>query len=199
MDCKKYDKKFYDEPDEIADKENRLLIKILGKLNLIKKQCLDFGCGTGHWISVFNQLQTECVGIDVSEKAINECSEKYFGTRFVLLTGAKIPFPDYYFDFILSAWVFQEITEEDDFLLVLNELCRVLKKAGKILIVDNEYPDKRFLCQSGKYGDMFLNNGLPGKLRFFRNSTVIDIMEKFNLRISSRNFIGNSFFEIYEK
>lgn len=199
MDYRNYDKKFYVEPEEIADKENRLLIKILNELNLVKKHCLDFGCGTGYWTSILNQLHAECTGVDISKKIIVECRKKYPDTRFTLLTDAKILFPDDYFDIILSAWVFQEIMEEDDFWAVISELCRVLKKGGKILIVDNEYPDKRILCQSGEFGDLFLNNGKPCKLRFFRNSTVISIMEKFNLRKINRQFIGNSFFEIYEK
>jgi len=199
MDCKKYDEKFYILPDEIADKENSCLIRIMEELILAGKFCLDFGCGTGYWIYALNRLRTKCTGVDISKKAIITCSNKFPNMRFSLLAGTEIPYPDYYFDFILCAWVFQEITKENDFIAVLNELRRVLKTKGKILVVDNEYPDKRVLYQSGKYGDLFFDNEGSGKLRFFQKSTVTKIMEELNLQIIKRQFIGNSFFEVYEK
>lgn len=200
MDWQKYNEKFYKKPNEILDRENKYLVELIETMDLSGGLCLDFGCGSGYWVNVLNQKDAKVIGVDISEKAIRECQNKFQAIQFILTSEKKLPFFDQCFDCILCAWVFQEsIEDEIQFLEILRELRRILKYGGTIIVVENEYPNERVLVQNSKYGDLFVDEGKLGKIRFFQNNTMQGIMKQENLQRISYHFTGNSFFEVYEK
>lgn len=99
---------------------------------------LDFGCGIGrlsYWVApkVFS-----VTGIDVNKKSIAAAKEmqKVANIDFRAYDGINIPFEDETFDKVISNWVWQHILETEDFQATIKEVCRVLKRDGKICFIE---------------------------------------------------------------
>ena len=86
---------------------------------------LDFGCGDKPYKSLFTH--TEIIGLDIENEGHsheNEEIDAYYD-------GTTIPFENEYFDSVFSSEVFEHVFDLDP---ILDEINRVLKKDGKMLI-----------------------------------------------------------------
>lgn len=70
---------------------------------------LDFGCGTGAFLSLFPTEQAE--GIDADPHMVGVCWKKHL--RVHLAQTTTLPFPDGHFSAVTSTWVFQHFGEEE--------------------------------------------------------------------------------------
>lgn len=91
----------------------------------MKGKILDFGCGSKPYKSFFSF--TEYIGVDFENEGHGHANEPID----FFYDGKTIPFGDNYFDSILCSEVFEHIFNLD---VIINELNRVLKKDGNILI-----------------------------------------------------------------
>jgi len=87
---------------------------------------LDFGCGSKPYKSLFTNV-SEYIGLDYESEGHAHTNESID----VMYDGKKIPFPDAYFDSVLSSEVFEHIFNLEE---IIPEISRVMKKQGKILI-----------------------------------------------------------------
>lgn len=91
---------------------------------------LDIGCGSGT-LNFLKSKNVYLVGIDLSENALKQALLAGYD-EVVMCNGFDIPFPDRYFDFIVSLDVMGHIENEiKDFFL--NEWIRLLKDNGVML------------------------------------------------------------------
>jgi ubiquinone/menaquinone biosynthesis C-methylase UbiE len=194
-----YDQKFYGRPNLILQKENEHLLNLLKSLDLTEAKCLDYGCGTGYWTSVLAGMGAESFGVDSSHERISHCVSNFSKIDFRSIKGCALPFADDYFDFVLSTWVLQEIEEEKVLRGILDEIRRSVKTKGRLLVVDNVYPDRRVLFQHSIYGDLFFQDNKSEKLRFFQNNSIEHLMTSRGFRQLSHELIGDSFFQLFEK
>ncbi len=98
---------------------------------------LDFACGTGRIISVFDELVADKVGMDTSAYQLEAARGKGIAARFIegnLVTSPEL-LEDGSFDLITSFRLFLNL-ERANRLPILRQLRRVLKDDG-YLIVDN--------------------------------------------------------------
>lgn len=104
--------------------------KIIGK---DQKTILDIACGTGFGSHYLTTLGHKVVGADISEIAIKECSQKYkaINLEYKVMDGTSIPNENEYFDVVIS---FETIEHTKDFVKMLNEFKRVVKRNGLIII-----------------------------------------------------------------
>ena len=86
---------------------------------------MDFGCGAKPYLSLFNHVD-EYIGVDYQGEGHDHTKEEVD----VYYDGRKLPFPDDYFDGILSSEVFEHLFNLDE---IMAELNRVLKPGGKML------------------------------------------------------------------
>jgi SAM-dependent methyltransferase len=86
---------------------------------------MDFGCGTKPYKSLFDV--EKYIGVDYKGDGHSHENEQIE----VFYDGKTIPFSDNYFDSVLCSEVFEHLFNIDD---ILNELHRVTKPGGKILI-----------------------------------------------------------------
>jgi len=103
------------------------LLKVLKKeTQNLKGKILDFGCGTKPYKSLFNEFD-EYIGLDIENEGHSHEKEEID----VYYDGKTIPFKNEYFDSVFSSEVFEHVFDIDH---ILDELNRVLKRGGKMLI-----------------------------------------------------------------
>lgn len=98
------------------------------------KNVLDVACGTGYGSKcLLDGGALNVTGIDVSEEAISYAKTHYNDYRLTFLQGdaTKLPFPDGYFDIIVS---FETIEHIPNYLEYLSEVSRVLKVGGIYIV-----------------------------------------------------------------
>lgn len=135
-----------------------------------KLKILDVGCGTG---ALMKELRPygEVYGLDFSERAIEFCKERG-ETNLTLGSLDKLPFPDNYFDIVLSLDVLEHI--EDD-VRAISEIKRVLRTGGFSIVFVPAF--------------MFLWGKTDELSNHFRRYTIGELREKIN---SSGLFIKKS-------
>lgn len=107
----------------------------------IKKQdkVLDVCCGTGDQAMWFSKYSDFVYGIDLDYRMIDFAIKKNSNIRFGVAYGECLPFPDEYFDVVSITLA---LHEKDEKLRekVFNEIKRVVKKDGRIIIADYNCP-----------------------------------------------------------
>jgi ubiquinone/menaquinone biosynthesis C-methylase UbiE len=93
---------------------------------------LDLGCGKGHLVYAFNQLNIDACGVDVASYAINQSPENIRPRLFrVDLAVGVLPFQDNTFDMVTSLGLIEHLEKPDH---VICEIRRVLKPSGILFI-----------------------------------------------------------------
>ena len=111
--------------DEQREKMKECMNCIKPKEN---EKLLDIGCGTGISTEVWN---CESFGIDPAEKLIEIAKNKKGKSKYIISDAENIPFEDDYFNYVISITAIQNFSDIDK---ALNEISRVLKKEGKLVI-----------------------------------------------------------------
>lgn len=90
---------------------------------------LDLGCNVGYGTYAISRSAKSVIGIDVSEKVINDARNSYGADNLSFLTfdGNTLPFPNESFDLVISLQVIEHI---EDCQLYLSEASRILKRNG---------------------------------------------------------------------
>lgn len=96
---------------------------------------LDLGTGTGNLAGRFLAAGAGMAGVDQSWEMLCRCRKKYPQMTTRLGNLLAIPFFDQSFDFVVTSYALHHL-EEDQKLLVLEEMHRVLKPGGRLCIAD---------------------------------------------------------------
>lgn len=108
------------------------------KKNILEKESqnllLDVGCGPSSWLS---RIGFKPIGLDLSFEYVKRHASK--GVLGVMATADQLPFADDYFDIVCSVFVFHHLP---DFVAsqAVQEMVRVCKPGGQVIIVDAIYP-----------------------------------------------------------
>jgi len=101
------------------------------------KKVLDVGCGMGRDVAYFMEEGLDVIGIDLSEKMIEEAKKRVKKGKFKIMDFRKVDFKDKTFDGIWSMAGFVHIAK-DEMPKLLKEMNRVLKEEGIIYIAIKE-------------------------------------------------------------
>ena len=97
-----------------------------------EKAVLDIACGTGYGIGILKQYAKSVLGVDVDPEAARTASmERSENAHVILGSGLKLPFPDGYFDAVVS---FETLEHLHQRFLFLKELHRVIKGGGSLIL-----------------------------------------------------------------
>jgi SAM-dependent methyltransferase len=91
---------------------------------------LDVGCGTGDYAQLFDPARVRYLGVDISEKMVEECRRLFPSHRFAVADGDSIDAPDDSFDLVLSIGVLEYLPDPVSH---LRELARVTRRGGSIV------------------------------------------------------------------
>jgi len=110
------------------------------------KKILEVSFGNGYLMTQYAKNDYEIYGIDYNERMLAITSSKMLENKIdAKLSKAnveKLPFPDNTFDTVINTMAFTGYPDGNN---ALSELKRVLKKDGKLLLVDFDYPKDRNL------------------------------------------------------
>lgn len=124
-------------------KLEKLAFHIKEKLKLKKAdKLLDVGCGNLHISSKIHKYVDFSVGADLNFPLLLK-AKKLKRTKLVQCEAAYLPFKDGYFDRVLCYNLFQYFPSKKYAKKVINELIRVTKKQGIIMIGDVPYKPQR--------------------------------------------------------
>jgi ubiquinone/menaquinone biosynthesis C-methylase UbiE len=120
--------------------------QIISKLNVGSKDTVvDFGCGTGFFTIPLAKIAERTIGIDVSSKMLVRAAENVrkngFTAEFLESDGTEIKLENESIDFVLLVHVFHEVNDKPR---VLREFSRILKRSGRLVIVEKTRGAKRF-------------------------------------------------------
>ncbi len=134
--AKIYDRRWY---NYVSNTLN-FLIDYLHRTEVIStnKNVIDIACGTGELerllINADSQLkQLNIVGVDISEKMLDMARLKLPNLEFIKASAIALPFPNHSFDLAITASAFHYFEHP---ITVLNEIRRILKPKGKLIILD---------------------------------------------------------------
>ena len=103
---------------------------IRSKLSNKKIRILDIGCSNDY--KYFKDISKEFVGVDIIDRKLNH---KFIKQN--LEDNCKLPLKSNYFDIILALDILEHLNNRHE---IVNELKRLLKKSGKIIIsLPNEF------------------------------------------------------------
>ena len=103
-----------------------------------KQHVLDMACGSGIMTTAFATKAKNVIGLDITQAMLDEAEKKRLENKltnveFHLGNVESLPYTDESFDIVFTRYSFHHFLEPQK---VLEEMIRVCKKGGKIIIVD---------------------------------------------------------------
>lgn len=133
-----YEDNDYYELFSIAEDGENKVADYLKELS-IDKVVLDAGCGTGKFLPIIENVASKYIGIDLSNEQLKKAKDKSSGNSlFINSSLEKIELDNNSIDLIISTWVLGTITDIEERNRCLDELKRILKPNGKIILVEND-------------------------------------------------------------
>ncbi len=169
------------------------------------EKILDLGCGNGRYFEYLKGKDVDYFGVDISERLINIAKSRYPKAIFQTADALNLPFPDDFFDKAVGIAVFHHIPSEDFRIRFLQEVKRVLKPGGTlILTVWNFREAKEFLLyfkfiilklfgSKLDFGD-FLEPWGKKALRYyhyFSKKELISLLKKAELSLKETGILKN--------
>lgn len=120
---------------EFKDYEKALTQTVQWVAPIPGEKGLDIGTGTGNLASKLMASGATMAGVDQSKEMLKQCQRKFPAMETKLGNFLAIPYLDNRFDFVVSSFAFHHLTENQQ-VLALEEMRRVLKPHGRICITD---------------------------------------------------------------
>jgi len=104
------------------------------------KIVLDAGCGTGKFLEDIESVCREYIGVDLSEEQLVFARKKAHkdSSKFLCSNLSELSLESQSVDLIVCSWVLGTIIDLEEREKCLSELKRVLKKGGRILLIEND-------------------------------------------------------------
>ena len=121
---------------------------------------LDIGCGNGRLLDLYIGMIVDYVGIDNSEKQIEEAIKRYPNRVFLTGDALNLPFSENYFDKVFSIAVLHEIPSSELRKKFLQEAKRVLKDNGLIFLTVWDLRNRKLLSLKYSFLRLIKRSGL---------------------------------------
>jgi len=157
---------------------------------------LDVGCGTGADLKPYGEAGCEMYGIDLSPSMLERARNKFGGSAHLRLgDAAHMPFQDRFFDLVLASYILHEMPNNRRS-SVINEMIRVVKNDGSLLITDFHTGPIRF--PDGWIGKAFITfleilggrEHLLNGRDFLASGGLQGLIEPFRFNVDKKEIFG---------
>jgi ubiquinone/menaquinone biosynthesis C-methylase UbiE len=163
---------------------------------------LDVGCGSGGSLIQFLDLgfnPNNLYGIDIIPNNIENAKEKLCNVQFECGNAAQMDYKSDYFDIVTESTMFMQITDNNLSQKIANEMLRVVKPSGYIMLIDWRYnfrkPEYKPLSKT-RVAELF-KTGIKTKLHCYNHGALIPPVGRFlSARLSPIYFLVQSFLPI---
>lgn len=107
-----------------------------------RPQVLDVACGTGDMVVSLAEQGCTVTGVDLSEEMLNIARQKIASADFQIADAEHLPFADGEFDAVTCAFGVRNFVHLEQ---GLNEMLRVLKPGGTMVIQELATPDSKLI------------------------------------------------------
>lgn len=122
------------------------LFQRLGCSDLAGLEILDVGCGNGSWLRQIQEWGADPArlhGIDFLAERIDEGKKRAPHIDYRVATGWGISSPDNSMDIVMANTVFSSILDPDARSFLANEMIRVIRPGGTVIIYDFRFSNPR--------------------------------------------------------
>lgn len=135
-----YDGHYYAGP-ACPSRPTRHLRRLAARLVAPGLKVLDVACGTGDWLQAAAGQGARVAGIDIASRAVALAMRRLPDGDFATGVAEQLPYPDATFDLVTCLGSLEHFPDKD---AALREMCRVLKDAGRVLVL---VPNAGFLTR----------------------------------------------------
>lgn len=140
-----YDKRFVHDRTEgigkaILDLAQRLNAPLRTYRTMMKRQILEVGCGTCHWLAQMQRVGSKRYGLDLSTGMLNQAHERRTGLKLVNGYARRLPFESDVFDLVFCVNAIHHFQDSRGF---VSEAARVLRRGGVLAVVGNDPHGRR--------------------------------------------------------
>lgn len=152
------------------------------KIPLTGTKILDAGCGEGRFSRQFIENGANITSMDFSEEYIKICKENFSRGKFIIGSVTSLPFKENTFDYIFTVDVLQHVPDIEK---AISEFYRVLKKGGKLFIIDKN--------RRGINNKYFLPERLLFRIKNIFRKTYKSFRERWFAPEKLKTMIGKKF------
>jgi len=164
---------------------------------------LDVGCGTGSQLELYQRYKCDLYGIDLSPSMLEIARERLGDTAKLELSNAtNMPYEDNKFDLVISMLSLHEMSPETRS-AIMNEVKRVLKSDGRILLIDF-HPGPYQPLQGWVSKTIIFFSEIAAGWEHFKNyrqfmktKGLLTFFEKHNLTIEKESILAGGTFAVY--
>ena len=182
---------------QLSEFNDAVIAGLLPLLSLTpNSRVLDAGCGTGVHTERFVRRGFKCTGVDISDHAISAASARIPHAQFLSAPLENLPLSSNSFDCVHCRGVLMHIPEWN---AAVAELCRVLKKNGKLVILDGNKnaletwlvrairlvrrSNSRLIKTDAGLEFWSQHQGKPFLVRYFSVSELVEAVKTHGIRI----------------
>jgi dolichol-phosphate mannosyltransferase len=181
IECADYDDRAHDSRIPLQRYWQRMRFKHVTELIANQGPVLDVGCGSSR---IIGALPSGSVGLDPLMRKVRYARK--FSKLLVRGSGFELPFADSSFPCVLCSQVIEHVPKDSP---ILNELCRVLKPGGRLVLGTPDYANWEWVWTEKLYGFFAPGAYADEHISHYTRRELIDLFESRGFRLEDTRYI----------
>ena len=177
-----YDHRAFDSPIPLQRYWQRQRFRIASELTAREGAVLDVGCGSSR---IIGSLPEGSVALDILVRKLR--FDRRFGVPLVEASGFALPFRDASFSCVLSSQVIEHVPKESP---MIDELCRVLKPGGRLVLGTPDYARWEWVYLEKLYARFAPGAYADEHIAHYTRSELIDLLKTKGLVCEDTRYIA---------
>jgi dolichol-phosphate mannosyltransferase len=179
-----YDFRAFHSPIPLQRYWQKARFRITAALTAGEGPVLDVGCGSSR---ILSSLPEGSVALDILMRKLRY--SRRFGVPLVHASGFQLPFPDASFGCVLSSQVIEHVPKESP---MIDELCRVLKPGGRLVLGTPDYSRREWVYLEKLYARLAPGGYADEHIAHYTRNELIELMKAKGLTHEQTRYIARA-------